>query len=228
MNHVLDNPIFNALISGNASLARGRGETRYFPEEMSTFTGFSTFSAGEFRTLAEDFVEGSVRATFAPGKVDVPMPWIQIGGMEIYQMVHDRREVLSRRPGLVVPLNDDHIPAMLALTKITNPGPFNSRTIDFGNYFGCFDKEQLIAMAGYRLQLHDYTEISAVCTHPGYTGKGYARELLTYHVQQILLSGKTPMLHVKKDNSSAIALYESLGFRIRRSIEVIIFQKAGA
>lgn len=226
MNHVLDNPIFHALISGNSPLALGSGDIRYFPAEISTFVGLRNFSQQEFVMLAREFPAGTVRATFAPKKITLPDAWTIGGGMAIFQMVHDGRHVVTKRPDLISPLNDNHIDAMLQLTKLTNPGPFNRRTIDFGNYFGCFDNDQLVAMAGHRLQLADYTEISAVCTDPRYSGKGYAKALLTWHITRIIESGKTPILHVKTENISAIGLYESLGFRIRRTVDVVIFRKS--
>jgi ribosomal protein S18 acetylase RimI-like enzyme len=226
MEHVLDNPIFNALISGNSSLALGSGNTLYFPEEISPFVGLKNFSVEEFEMLAGEFPGGTTRATFAPRQVNLPEVWIRSGGMEIYQMVHEGLLPTADSQHAVSPLSDEHIDAMLELTKLTNPGPFNRRTIDFGNYYGCFENERLVAMAGHRLQLPDYTEISAVCAHPAYHGKGYAKTLLAFHIMQIIRSGKTPMLHVKMDNVTAIALYKSLGFRIRRSIDVVIFRKS--
>jgi predicted GNAT family acetyltransferase len=74
----------------------------------------------------------------------------------------------------------------------------------------------LVAMSGQRLQVPGYTEVSAVCTHPEHTGKGYAAALMLEVMRRIRDRGETPFLHVRGDNSRAIALYERLGFRARK------------
>ena len=69
-------------------------------------------------------------------------------------------------------------------------------------------------MTGQRLHVYHFTEISAVCTHPDYLGKGYASALLDHQVDLILNQEQTPFLHVKADNNRAIFLYERIGFTV--------------
>ena len=114
---------------------------------------------------------------------------------------------------------------MLALTKLTNPGPVAERTVDFGHYFGIFDKGKLVAMAGQRMHVYNYAEISAVCTHPDYLGRGYAKQLLQLQIQRTLAAGEVPFLHVRFDNDRAINVYESLGFVTRKTIHFYIIKK---
>ena len=114
---------------------------------------------------------------------------------------------------------------MLALTKLTNPGPFASRTIDFGHYYGVFDGGKLVAMAGQRMHIEDYTEISAVCTHPDYLGRGYAKQLLLGQIHRMRAAGNIPILHVRKNNERAVKVYESIGFTPRTTIHFNILQK---
>jgi predicted GNAT family acetyltransferase len=123
-------------------------------------------------------------------------------------------------------LQKQHVPAMLALTKLTNPGPFAERTIDFGNYEGIFKHGELAAMAGFRTQPSPYIEVSAVCTHPDHHGKGYARQLVRRKTQQILTTAGFPFLHVRNDNYTAIKLYQKLGFVIRTEINFNLIRKA--
>ncbi|MDQ3279646.1 MAG: GNAT family N-acetyltransferase, partial [Bacteroidota bacterium] len=104
------------------------------------------------------------------------------------------------------------ISSMMALAALTKPGPFGLRTIEFGHYYGIFEGEQLVAMTGQRLHPLGFTEVSAVCTHPDYAGRGYAAALVQHQVGLILRQGQTPFLHVRKDNERAIALYERLHF----------------
>ncbi|HTF27601.1 MAG TPA: GNAT family N-acetyltransferase, partial [Flavitalea sp.] len=84
---------------------------------------------------------------------------------------------------------------------------------------------QLVAMAGQRLKVFQYTEVSAVCTHPDHVGNGYARRLLLHQINMIRQQSDVPILHVKTDNQVAIKLYESVGFSIRRKLNVVIFKK---
>ena len=116
----------------------------------------------------------------------------------------------------IVPLNETHVEEMITLTRLTKPGPFDKRTIEFGHYHGIFENGKLAAMTGQRLHINNYTEISAVCTHPDSLGKGYATSLLQHQLQIILNNGETPFLHVRADNDRAIAVYERLGFKVSR------------
>jgi predicted GNAT family acetyltransferase len=80
-------------------------------------------------------------------------------------------------------------------------------------------------MTGQRLHPQQYTEVSAVCTHPDHLGKGYASALVQHQVQLILQQGQIPFLHVREDNSRAIALYERLGFRISRNMNFYFMRR---
>jgi len=124
----------------------------------------------------------------------------------------------------IQPLGDEHISEMLALTALTKPGPFYEKTNAFGNYVGIFQNNQLVAMAGERLHLNDYTEISAVCTHPSQTGKGFGSLLVAYLAKKIVDNGQTPFLHARKDNVGAIRVYEKVGFVVRKEMNFAIFK----
>jgi ribosomal protein S18 acetylase RimI-like enzyme len=225
MKDVLKNPIWHALNSGNKDLASGTASVKCFPEDVTTFVGLEDFTRKRFETLYEMVPANSVRATFSPLGTKIPEPWQKAGGLEINQMIYCGGEIAF--PGEAIRLlADDDIPEMTELTRITNPGPFRSRTIDFGNYHGIFDDGKLVAMAGQRLKPYEYTEISAVCTHPEHRGKGFAKKLLLFQIALIQRSGSIPFLHVATTNHAAIALYESLGFVTERTLSVIIFRKS--
>jgi predicted GNAT family acetyltransferase len=124
-------------------------------------------------------------------------------------------------------LGDADVPAMLALTALTKPGPFLQRTIDFGNYVGMYENGELLAMAGERLHVKGYTEVSAVCTHPAHLGKGYASHLMSHACETVIQRGDVPFLHVKQDNTRAIAKYEHLGFSIRSAFYFAVIKRRG-
>jgi predicted GNAT family acetyltransferase len=111
---------------------------------------------------------------------------------------------------------------MLALVELTKPGPFLKRTPELGSYLGIRQAGQLVAMAGERLKPHGYTEISAVCTHPDYRGRGYASSLVSILIQRITGRNEIPFLHVRTENVDAIRVYEKLGFNTRRIINIVI------
>ena len=124
----------------------------------------------------------------------------------------------------LIPLTETHVEEMIQLVRLTKPGPFGTKTISFGSYFGIFKNGKLVAMTGQRLHVENYTEISAVCTHPHHLGKGYASVLLQHQLQVILQNGEQAFLHVRSDNERAIALYERLGFVVSRPM-IFYFMK---
>jgi predicted GNAT family acetyltransferase len=117
--------------------------------------------------------------------------------------------------GVFENLTLSNVPDMLELIELTHPGPFLPRTIKIGNYIGIRQNGQLIAMAGERMSVPGYREISAVCTHPDHQGKGYARLLVSNLVNQHCKAGIASFLHVFENNTLAIHLYEKLHFQKR-------------
>jgi len=216
MLHLLDNPIWNGLISGNSHLANGTEEVRYFDQEVSPLIGMKEYSESNFNTLHQLITEERTLVTLTAFAVAVPPQWQLIRNIKILQMVFNG--TVPTEEQLFTQLQKQHVAGMLALTKLTNPGPFAERTIEFGNYEGIFIDNELAAMAGQRTQPRPYIEVSAVCTHPDHHGKGYAGKLITSQICQIIAQSCTPFLHVRSDNDTAIKLYQKLGFDIRTEI----------
>jgi predicted GNAT family acetyltransferase len=113
---------------------------------------------------------------------------------------------------------------MVALTALTDPGPFRTRTIECGRYLGVRRGGELIAMAGERQRLPGYVEISAVCTHPEYRGQGLAGRLVRAVSLGIEATGDRPFLHTGATNAAAIRLYEGLGFTVSNRMSVTIVE----
>ena len=225
MEHLLDNPIWNALLSGNSNLAHGNSQVKYYAENVAPFVGFEDYSRTNFNILHDLVTDHRVLAVVSAEEITIPDNWKVLNNMKILQMVFDGPMPPESLNHKLITLQDQHIPAMLALTKMTNPGPFSERTIDFGNYKGIFSNNELIAMAGYRTQPSPYIEVSAVCTHPSHHGKGYAGTLINYHILQIIAASGIPYLHSRTDNANAIRLYQKLGFSIRKEMIFNIIQK---
>ncbi len=127
-------------------------------------------------------------------------------------------------------LGQADVPDMLALTAATEPGPFLPETIRMGHYVGIrsagirSDDGRLAAMAGERLKLDKFTEISAVCTDPDFRGRGYGLRLVQYLTERVVRQGKVAFLHVKTENR-AKALYERLGYQVRRAIVLTVIAR---
>jgi GNAT superfamily N-acetyltransferase len=224
MSHILDNPCWNALNSGNNNLAEGNEQVKFFPAEVSPFVGLPEWNPYGFKQLYEVIPAGRRIAFMNLDEVEIPGEWDVIDYLEALQMVYPNPPSGSTPSSEIVHLHNNNIPQMMALTEMTHPGPFFKRTIEFGNYEGIFKGDELVSMAGQRMHAGDYVEISAVCTHPGHKGKGYASELIISQVRQIR-SAAIPFLHVKDDNLHAIKLYKSLGFEVRKQMHIYSIRK---
>ena len=152
--------------------------------------------------------------------------WEFVVGAPLVQMVcHKPAPFAASNGHAVLELGSAESPEMLELTALTKPGPFGTRTHELGAYFGIRDGGKLVAMAGERLKVPGSTEISAVCTHPEHTGKSYARLLMSEIIDRIRAKGETPFLHVRQDNTRAIAVYESLGFQTRKLLHFAVLRR---
>jgi predicted GNAT family acetyltransferase len=128
----------------------------------------------------------------------------------------------------VIRLDSADVQDMLALVQKAKPGPFGTRTCEMGNYIGIRDQGRLIAMAGERMRIDGFVEISAVCVDDDWRGKGLAGRLMNILRKEIAQRGETPFLHVFSHNTTAIGLYERLGFELRRAFVLTRLSHAGA
>jgi ribosomal protein S18 acetylase RimI-like enzyme len=220
MEHILDNPIYNALNTGNKHLSRGSGTAKFFIPEVAPFAGLKENSSVYFNELREISDPNSSFILFTPVHLEIPRIWKISGQMDLLQMVYEQEDPMMVTQQEFADLEQKHISQMLEITALTKPGPFLSRTIEFGKYKGIFKGNDLIAMAGQRFQPTPYVEISAVCTHPDHLRKGYASALLSEQIRLIQAVGHIPFLHVRADNYSAIKAYERLGFSTRSEMFV--------
>ena len=127
----------------------------------------------------------------------------------------------------IVPLGQQDLHQVETLVNLVQPGYFKPKTFYLGKYFGIFVSNTLVAITGERMQMDDYTEVTSVVTHPEHTERGYAKQLVSYTLNQIFEQGKTPFLHVLESNAAAIGLYQKLGFIIRRKMDFWKIEIAG-
>jgi ribosomal protein S18 acetylase RimI-like enzyme len=213
--HPLDNPAYSSLTGPHAHFAERRGNALRHPVDVSPFVALPEApDAQDWADLAALAGPGTV-VPLAGVAIAPPDGWDIVFRAEVVQLVDDG--VAAAADEEAVRLTPADVPQMLALVERTQPGPFLPRTIELGSYLGLRRNGELIAMAGERLQPPGWTEISAVCTDPAYRGLGLATRLVYAVAHGIRARGETPFLHAAADNTNAIRLYESIGFRLRRT-----------
>ncbi|MEP7267885.1 MAG: GNAT family N-acetyltransferase [Saprospiraceae bacterium] len=219
MDHSLNNVVWNAITTDNVYLATHNEVVGVFQRDIAPFAAVKNFDEIHLNALVQYLEPGRTIALLNHEDYELNLMWKSLLELTIYQMVHSGTRPVRKLQGIeLIPLNESHVPLMLALTSMMKPGPFFDRTILFGHYFGIFDGDKLVSMAGLRFATPKFKEISAVCTHPDYFGRGYARILMEHLILLIQSWGCTPFLHVKQDNVHAIEIYKKLGFDIRTPV----------
>ena len=219
---LLNNAIWHALSTEQSYLAEGNHLAKRFPRDISPFGAIKSQSPPAYEALAK-LLNGDTIALCFDSKPNFPPGWTTRISLDVYQMTFEGPPPATHND-VMRKLTHADVPEMLALTKLTDPGPFLPRTIDLGAYYGIHDSGSLVALAGERLHLTGFTEVSAVCTHPAFRGRGYGKALMSKVISGILDRGETPFLHVKTDNP-AIALYSKLGFQIRAQLHLAVIQQ---
>ena len=217
---LLDNPVWHALNSHHRHLAiRGNLAARYQLETLMA-AAMSEYNTAEFTDL-KNLVETHEIIGVMGISPQAGPDWEIVQTFHVPQMIC--KELKHIEPVNAVHLTSEDVPDMLALVALAQPGPFLPRTIEMGQYLGIRQDGQLVAMAGERLHLPGFCEISAVCTHPDYRGRGYGGALTAMVATAIIARGEVPFLHVV--NEVAVRLYEKLGFRFRKEIPVTVLKR---
>ncbi|HEX3165548.1 MAG TPA: GNAT family N-acetyltransferase [Chitinophagaceae bacterium] len=228
MDHILDNMIWNAITTGNNDIAIINGDVGCYLPDIAPFAGMKIFNDANLKKLYEFIPANRSVAISSLHKMDFDESrWKLLQPMDVTQMVYEHpvNTFTTKNSPLIVPLSDEHVPQMMELTALTRPGPFLQQTIRFKNYFGIFIEGRLAAMSGQRMHPLPYLEVSAVCTHPDFRGLGYAKALMLHVMKIILDNSFIPFLHVLSNNSNAIELYKTIGFRTRKQIFVDVIRR---
>lgn len=211
----LDNPVWNAASEVHSQFALDFNGTKFYNPDYCPFGGFidleSTKEATfQYLSLTDNFfVVGSQPSLPDSLKIAKELVCLQ---MVVSQKIDFPSE------DEIVKLTEKHNEALCDLVNLVQPGYFKNKTPLLGDYFGIFKYNQLIAITGERMKMNDFTEVSAIITHPDHTGKGYAKQLIAHVVNRIFDQNKIPFLHVVESNFGAIKLYEKLGFKTRRKM----------
>ena len=217
----LDNPIWNALTSGHKAIALRHGVAARYAPDASPLAGLEAPSAAAFEDLRQLASVDDAVALMLEGPIAPPSGWTVHVSTPLDQMI-------CQTPGtdpVVGPLllTAGDAPEMLALAQATEPGPFRPGTYRMGRYLGIRAEDgRLVAMAGERQRLENFTEVSAVCTLPEFRGRGYGQTLVAAVTALIAEEGRIPFLHVRPENAAARRVYERLGYVIRRQVQLLV------
>jgi len=222
--HLLDNIPWHSLVGPHAKYSSGTNEARRYAPGFSPIIGFANVQNPNFAALAEFCAPGE---HFYCGGLSgaVPRGWRIDAETTANQMLWDA--ALPREDGALaaVKLGPSHVPQVLQLVAVTQPGPFAERTIELGEYYGVFEDERLVAIAGERMAAGNLREISGVCTHPDFRGRGLARRLVELLIRLELQRSEIPFLHVMQDNSHARRIYERMGFHHHQEVALQVITR---
>jgi predicted GNAT family acetyltransferase len=233
---LLDDPVWHALTGAQRGFAVTSDHAYRYRVDVGPFAALRDVSdPGAWRDLTDLSGPGDHAALVAPGAQPAGTAhagWSVIQVLSCAQMIAPLEGLAARVPTgaakTLVPLGPRDAAEMVALAELTHPGPFAASTVELGGYLGVRREGRLVAMAGRRLQLPGWTEISAVCTHPDHRGQGLARLLIAAVGAAIRQQGHRAFLHAIHQNTTAIELYRQLGFTTRADMTFTVVQLTGA
>ncbi len=214
-----DNPPMEALRTSHRHFAIVGGHACKYPADVTPFAAIEDDSLGALRDLFSIMEPGET--TYIVSEAPLPVPkGLSCGGpLGVKQMTYPRDRPLpfaSESDGVMIePLSCANAAEMVELTSSAFPGFFRIRTCEMGTYYGVRQEGRLVAMCGERMNIGDFHEISGLCAHPDFRGRGYAAELLMQIMRDHRDAGLQSYLHVSANNANAIALYERMGFEHR-------------
>jgi len=220
----LDRPVWASLTTHHASLSEGNALARRFARDVNLFASTCDDTPAAIAALAVLVQPGETAVLLQVPKIAIPPGLVEVKASQGVQMVATRRMMLEATSDMLT-LTDEDAPEMLELATLTEPGPFLARTHTMGTFLGIRIGGRLAAMAGERMRFPGYTEVSGVCTHPEFRGRGLARRLSAAIATGIQARGDQAFLHAWKTNHSAISLYEGLGFKVRTEVNIAVLKR---
>ena len=216
--HPLDRWIASALTGRQADLAVAQDGARRLHPDYGVFATLDADAPEARRALGALIrTHGDVAVVEPHAPPPIPHTTVKSAALCLQMLAH--APVTPSQPAFdIVPLTEADAPQMYALATLTRPGPWSRLTHRLGGFVGVKRDGRLVAMAGERMKPDAHTEVSGVCTRPDHRGRGYGAALLSCVAHRIQTRGETPFLHVYSDNAPAVALYEALGFSVRREL----------
>ena len=213
----LDNPFWSSLRSRHRNIAQVAGDMARYPPDFAPFLGVANADVDAAEALASLVATDESVYLLGIAPTVVPDGWWLEAFADLAQMICTAPIEVIDGPEIIA-LTEAHRADVLALTALVYPHYFRERTMEMGRYFGIYQDGRLAAIIGERLGTDAYQEMSAICTHPDFNGRGYARRLTAMLTNDTFERGRIPFLHVSHENSRAKQLYEQIGYRHRRDI----------
>ena len=224
MNHLLDNIVWHTLVGPHARFAAGTDIARRYARGFSPIVGFLDGDRPDFAALAP-YCEPGEHFYCDGWTGQAPAGWSIDAESTMFKMVWEHATPPVDELPDAVYLRAEHASAALELAQLTRPGPFGPRTTELGDYFGIFQGGRLVAMAGERMEAGTLREVSGVCTHPDFEGRGLARRLIAKIVRRQMERGQIPFLHVMRDNVHARDVYARMGFRLYQEVALRVVSR---
>lgn len=224
LEHQLKNPVWHSLNETHKKFVVEFNGVRFFNPEICSFGAF--FDETKTAKAANDYLKTSDECFFVS---ENQTPIIDDTIVFLEKKIDGCQMVLNKLPDVqitenIVLLDKTFVDEIYDLIWLVMPGYYKKRTFEMGKYYGIFKNGKLVSIAGQRMQTNLFIEVSAVVTHPNYTKKGLAKQLIAHNTKEILKENKTPILHTTKGNL-AISLYEKLGFELTRDMNWWLYRK---
>ena len=220
----LKNPVWFSLNETHKKFVIDYDGVQFYHPEVCTFGAFTDVSKtknaiNEYSKLTEKFFLVSGHE----------MPQIDSNRVVLEKKIEGCQMVLEQLADVtlteqIITLTEKHSAEIYDLIWLVMPGYYQKKSFEMGKFFGIFNDGKLVSISGQRLQTNDFIEVSAVVTHPDYTRRGYAKQLVAHTTKEILKSNKRPVLHTNKGNS-AIPLYEKLGYKVTRDMNWLLYRR---
>lgn len=225
MTHLLDRPVWNSLRTAHAELAQGTPLARRYPPSIVPFAAHADNSEESLAALESLLTGDQSMALVEAEPVTVPPGMEVVLEGTLVQMIADRSFERITDPR-IQPLTEADAEEMLALANLTKPGPFTLGAQKLGTFWGVKIDGRLVVMAGQRMRVPGFAELSGLCTHPDFQGRGLGTLLFRFVAGEIAAREETPFLHAFQSNTSAISLYKTLGFKLRAEMNLCVVKRA--
>jgi GNAT superfamily N-acetyltransferase len=215
----LNNPVWRALNSVQQQFGEGAAHIKRYRRGILPFAAYEHGTKENLRALDKWLSASEVFYLF--GKLPpLPAGWKVVKELHCFQMLAPANIIAVNNTDPISLLTEAQSIEMYNLVNKVQPGYYERDTHKLGNYYGIWDKDKLVAIAGERIQLEQLTEVSAICTDPDYTGRKYAQQLTAHVCNKIIEKGNIPFLHVLQSNERAVGLYEYIGFSEKRPFSI--------
>ncbi|KAA0700526.1 GNAT family N-acetyltransferase [Neorhizobium sp. P12A] len=227
MSHILDRAAWNALQTSHADIAEGGDLARRYPPSIVPFAAMRDQSPESWDALANLLSGEEVAAIVELGPLEIPPTLEVVREMQLVQMIAQGPYERISDPR-IEPLTSADAEEMLDLANLTKPGPFTLGAQKLGTFWGIKVDGKLVAMGGQRLRQPGFAELSGLCTHPDFQGRGFGKLLFRFVAGEISARGDTVYLHAFSGNTTAISLYEALGFKLRATFNLRAVKRRAA